>query len=117
MHYGSDAYWEERGLSDATRGQRWFLALLAASRALIEAGRFDEAIETLKALSWGDDTYECGDYAFDLGRCYEAKGDFPEALLYFEIALRENPPVPGRAEAVERLKALVPEAARMSVTP
>ncbi|MCA3633726.1 MAG: tetratricopeptide repeat protein [Methylobacterium sp.] len=117
MHYGSDAYWEERGLSDATRGQRWFLALLAASRALIEAGRFDEAIEALKALSWGDETYENGDYAFDLALCYEAKGDFPQALRYFEIALRENPPVPGRAGAVERLKALVPELDRLPITP
>jgi len=117
MHYGSDAYWEERGLSDATRGQRWFLALLAASRALIEAGRFDEAIEALKALSWGDETYENGDYAFDLARCYEAKGELAEALRFYEIAFRENPPVPGRAEAVERLKASVPELDRLPITP
>ncbi|MCA3630831.1 MAG: tetratricopeptide repeat protein [Methylobacterium sp.] len=117
MYYNSDAYWEDRGLSDENRSQRWFLALRKASQALIELGRFDEAIEALKALSWGDETYECGDYAFDLGLCYEAKGDLPEALRYFEIALRENPPVPRRAEAVERLKAKVPEAARLPVTP
>jgi tetratricopeptide (TPR) repeat protein len=71
---------------------------------LLECGRFDEAIEALQALSWGDETYECGDYAFELGLCYEAKGDLPQALHYYEIALRENPPVAGRAATVERLR-------------
>ncbi|MCZ8187365.1 MAG: tetratricopeptide repeat protein [Beijerinckiaceae bacterium] len=67
-------------------------------------GFFDEAIEVLHALSWGDETYDAGSYAFELGLCYEAKGDLQQALHYLRIAFKENPHVPGRLESVRRLE-------------
>ncbi|MGL5446827.1 MAG: hypothetical protein ACRDBL_05920 [Rhabdaerophilum sp.] len=112
-----DDFWQTMEPTENRRLSRIVSTLSAVAGFLRERGHLDEAIEVLKALSWGDETYECGDYAFALGLCYEAKCSFPEALRFFEIALRENPPVPGRAEAVERLKALVPEALRLSSLP
>jgi hypothetical protein len=70
---------------------------------LREHGHVREAIAVLEALSWGDETYETGDYAYQLGLCHESLGSLAEARTFFEIALRENPGMPGRREAVERL--------------
>lgn len=72
---------------------------------LREQGHVQEAISVLEALSWGDETYETGDYAYQLGLCHESLGNLAEARAFFEIALRENPATPGRLEAVKRLSA------------
>lgn len=117
MQVRSAEFWNAMEPTENRRLSRILTTLFELAGFLRESGHMDEAIEALKALSWGDETYENGDYAFDLALCYEAKGDFPQALRYFEIALRENPPVPGRAEAVERLKASVPETSRLPLSP
>lgn len=103
-----DSFWHSMQPTENRRLSRIVTTLAAVAGFLREQGHLDEAIEVLNALSWGDETYECGDYAFNLGLCYEAKCNFSEALRFFEIALRENPSVPGRADAVERVRSLVP---------
>jgi tetratricopeptide (TPR) repeat protein len=81
------------------------IAMLAnAAEFLRSEGYIQEALEVWEALSWGDETYEAGDYAFEIGRCYEALGNRQNALRFYEIAFRENPSVPGRKQAVERLR-------------
>lgn len=107
MPLGTEVRWNEMEPTPNRRLSRVYSILASVAPFLRMHGHIDEAIEALNALSWGDETYECGDYAFELGLCYEAKGELPEALRYFEIALRENPPVLGRREAVERVKALL----------
>jgi tetratricopeptide (TPR) repeat protein len=100
----NDPDWEKIEPTPNRKMSRVYSMLVSVAHFLRENGHLDEAIKVLKALSWGDETYECGDYAYELGLCFEAKNDFATALHYFEIALRENPHVFGRAEAVARLR-------------
>lgn len=104
MPLENEVHWDEMEPTSNRRLGRVITTLNQAAVFLRQHGHIDEAIEVLNALSWGDPTYECGSYAFELGLCYEAKGDVARALDYYEIALRENPGMPGRAEAVARLE-------------
>ena len=103
MNNNDDTHWETMEPTPNRRMSRIITTSANLAQFLRENGHIDEAIEVLLALSWGDETFETGNYAYDLGLCYEAKGKLAEALCYFEIALRENPGVLGRKEAVERL--------------
>jgi tetratricopeptide (TPR) repeat protein len=54
-------------------------------------------------LSEDDPTFEAGEYAFELGLCYEAMDNLTKAKEYFDIAVRENPDITHyRAAAARR---------------
>ncbi len=105
MTLENDVRWEEMEPTPNRQMSRIISILNGVAPFLREHGHVDEAIEVLNALSWGDETYECGVYAYELGLCYEAKGDLREALRFFEIADRENPGFSVRLAALERIKA------------
>lgn len=68
-----------------------FTKLANVAHYLRDAGHVDEAISCLETLAYGDETYDCGDYAFELGLCYLKKNDPQKANEYFKIAVEQNP--------------------------
>jgi tetratricopeptide (TPR) repeat protein len=100
----NDIDWDSMEPTENRKLSRIITTLNQVAGFLRENGFVDQAIEVLEALAWGDSTFEAGDYAFELGLCYEAQGKLEKALKYFEIAFRQNPHVPGRLESVRRLE-------------
>jgi tetratricopeptide (TPR) repeat protein len=78
-------------------------ALHHAGVFLRDAGFPREAIDCFLALAVDDETFEAGDYAFQLGLCFDKLGDLVEAHRYFEIAVRENPALYEDNEIVRRV--------------
>lgn len=74
---------------------------------LVDLGHFEEAISCFETLSWGDDTYENGDYAYGLGRAFEGKGNFVKALDWYRIAHENNPHAPEFGQGIERVTAKI----------
>jgi len=70
---------------------------------LVDIGWFDEAIACFEVLSLGDDSYECGEFAYGLGRAHEGKGDHEAALDWYRIAYENNPEVPEFAAGIARI--------------
>ena len=70
-----------------------FTQLCRAGIQLREVGLNIEAIKCFEALATDDDSYESGDYAFELALCYEAMGEPEKAIHYMTIAVQENPGV------------------------
>lgn len=105
MALGNDIDWLSMEPTFNRRMSRIITTMNNMAVFLREQGHVHEGIAVLEALSWGDETYETGDYAYQLGLCHESLGNLAEARTFFEIALRENPGMPGRREAVERLAA------------
>lgn len=68
---------------------------------LRENGHIDEAISCLNVLSEGDSTFEAGSYAYDLGLCYQLKGDEARARQYFLEAVKNNPAITQYRNAAE----------------
>lgn len=81
--------------------------LLNTGHFLVDIGQFDQAIACFETLSWGDDSYENGDYAFGFGRAFEGKGDLAKALEWYRIAFENNPPIPGFRAGIERVTAKI----------
>ncbi len=61
----------------------------AASRRLLEQGKFDEAIDSLNALA--KTSPELKDLSRELGIAYYRKGDYLNAVASLQKALKENP--------------------------
>jgi tetratricopeptide (TPR) repeat protein len=68
-----------------------FTQLCLAGIALREAGMYADALKCFEALSIGDDSFECGDYAFEIALCYEGMGKAVKAREFMNIAVSENP--------------------------
>ena len=86
-----------------------FTRLHSVGHFLIAQGFFDEALKCFEDLSYNDDTYECGDYAYGIGLCYEGKGDLEKALEWLRIAYVNNPPVWTFSESIERVTKRITE--------
>jgi tetratricopeptide (TPR) repeat protein len=70
---------------------------------LIELGRHEEAVPWLKRACWAR-RYECKEYAhFNLGRVYESKGLWCEALGEYRDALAVHPNYHAALDAYGRL--------------
>ena len=80
-----------------------FTELTNAATFLRENGFPKRALECLFVLSEGDNTYETGTYAYEIGLCYETLGDAGEAARFFTIAVEQNPAVAEFRIAAERL--------------
>lgn len=73
---------------------------------LIEKGRLDEAIEWLKKATLAK-RYDCYCYPhYNLGRIYERKGDWREAMRCYQESLKANSSYTLAAKAINRLKAM-----------
>ena len=81
-----------------------FSELANVGTFLREHGHYERAIRVFLLLSKGDDTFEAGSYAYELGLCYEKMRDRSNAERYFTIAARENPSIPEYNEALSRMK-------------
>lgn len=91
-------------LTDAQRRKigRVLTELADLGTFLREHGYYQRAIQVFLILSEGDETFEAGAYAFEIGLCYEALNCPNEAKEYFDIAVRENPEIPAYRAAAAR---------------
>jgi tetratricopeptide (TPR) repeat protein len=85
-----------------------FTELTNVAIFLRDNGYPERAILSLMILSEGDETYETGVYAYEIGRCYEDLGKRDEAATFFRIAVMENPAIPEFREAAERYEIALP---------
>lgn len=85
-----------------------FTELTNVAIFLRENGFPERALQCLFVLSEGDNTYETGTYAYEIGRCYETLGDLKEAARFFAIAVEQNPAITEFRVAAERLGLSLP---------
>lgn len=68
-----------------------FTNLAQAGAKLKELGELEAAIRCFEALAMDDDTYENGDYAYELAQCYRLLGEHDKYVTFMQIAHRNNP--------------------------
>lgn len=66
------------------------LASLYAGVALVNQGKFNEAIEKLKDFDANDQVLQAKSYCL-IGDCYSETGKFEDAITYYEKAIDSNP--------------------------
>ena len=69
----------------------------------MDARDYDAALERLYNLASGDPSFEAGYYAYLIGQCLEFQGNVSAALVWYNIAVAENPGITRYAEAQKRL--------------